>query len=188
MLPFGSITALAALAGSLALGTPAPSPAQTGPPSPSPTTPSPTESPTESPTGEAKVTVTPSTITTEGGRLVVEATCPDGTEDSMVTSDAFGRYLLKGTTKITVQTVQGLKAGAYKVELYCDGLEPTAQTTLTVVAATPRPTPSGPPQTGDGATQGGPGHGSLLLVTGLGLVGAGAVAGSVALRRRREGG
>ncbi|MBO2447946.1 hypothetical protein J4573_12650 [Actinomadura barringtoniae] len=189
-----SSAAAVALAGSLVLGIPAdPTPATPGtlppatPPASPPTTP-PTSPPTTPPTNPTKATVavSPASVTTESTPLSVTFTCPSGTDTAWVTSNAFGKMPAKGNNEVGVRTLSGLSPGRYSVKLLCDGTTISATTWLQVVGqgGTPGPTPSGPPQTGGGSTAQ---PDRALYLTGLGLLGLSAVAGTLAWRRRRGG-
>ncbi|TYB43917.1 hypothetical protein [Actinomadura chibensis] len=172
------------LAATLSLGSLDPSPTPTAT-SPSPTGPPPA----------ASVTVTPSSVDAGGASVTVGAICADGTGKAVAKSDAFTENgAFNGAAKITVKTSATAKPGKYTVSLLCDGTTVSASTTLLVNQVTPTtppvspaptgPVPSGPPQTGGGSTA----APSPLLFGGVVLIGAGAMAGAVALRRRREGG
>ncbi|GAA0265453.1 hypothetical protein GCM10009527_071960 [Actinomadura nitritigenes] len=164
--------------------TTAPTTPATTPGTPSPTTPEPT-----TPTPTARVAITPSTVPAGGAQVTVTAFCPQGTAKATVGSNAFGRHPLNGTGRLTVQTLAAARPDRYAVNLRCEGTTISAQTSLLITQASPAPTPSGPtpsgpPQTGGGATS----AANPLLTGGVALIGLGAVAGVLALRRRREGG
>ena len=92
-----------------------------------------------------------------------------------------GQGATSGDFTITVTLPRSIQPGTYTPSMDCsDGSSTTARLTVTSVA------PKGGAQTGDGTsstqTNGG------LSAVGLGLIGAGAVAGGFALRRRGPAG
>lgn len=163
-------------------------------PSPTPTT----SEPTPPATPAATVSIVPPSVGA-GAPVTVSAVCDGGTAKAVAKSDAFaGSGAFNGAAKLTVKTSAQAKPGKYAVDLLCDGTAVSASTSLLITQTTPtptptnptptspvpNPTPSGPPQTGGGsASASGP-----FLFGGVVLIGAGAVAGTLALRRRRENG
>jgi hypothetical protein len=126
------------------------------------------------------VEVTPNSVQA-GSRVSIRASC-DGNNDrqAQVTSDAFGRVMLRPDNGFLTGavTVPGNKApGDYPVNLDCSNGK-TASTMLTVLNMAQ---PSKGPATGGGGTAGGRGAGSLLLVGGLVVV---AVVAGVGARRK----
>lgn len=183
MLPLGTLAVAPVLATALSLSPfdPTPTPATSAPTPPTPPA--------------ASVSVTPSSVGTGGAPVTVAAVCADGTAKAIVKSDAFAESgAFNGSEKITVKTSAEAKPGKYAVGLLCDGTTVSASTSLVIVQGTVSPTPtgpvptgptpSGPPQTGGGSTSG-PGP---FVLGGMILIGAGTVAGTLALRRRRQNG
>ncbi|WP_262284612.1 hypothetical protein [Micromonospora sp. MA102] len=126
------------------------------------------------------VEVTPNSVQA-GSRVSIRASC-DGNNDrqAQVTSDAFGRVMLRPDNGFLTGavTIPGNKApGDYPVNLDCSNGK-TASTMLTVLNMAQ---PSKGPATGGGGTAGGRGAGSLLLVGGLVVV---AVVAGVGARRK----
>lgn len=169
---------------------PTPTPTTTAPTTPpATTTPTPTTPEPTTPTPTARVAISPATVPAGGAQVTVTAFCPQGTTKATVGSNAFGRHPLNGAARLNVQTLTTAKPDRYAVNLRCDGTTISAQTSLLITQAGPAPTPSGPtpsgpPQTGGGATS----SSNPLLTGGIALIGLGAVAGALALRRRRENG
>ncbi|WP_141576765.1 hypothetical protein [Actinomadura sp. WMMA1423] len=164
-------------------------------PSPTPTT----SEPTPPTTPAATVGVTPASVPAGGAPVTVSAVCAGGTAKAVVKSDAFAQSgAFAGAAKLTLKTSAEAKAGKYAVNLLCDGTAVSASTSLLITQATPgptptspaptspapNPTPSGPPQTGGGSTS----TSVPYLFGGVVLIGAGSVAGTLALRRRRQNG
>ncbi|MEV0004113.1 hypothetical protein AB0H28_17755 [Micromonospora sp. NPDC050980] len=127
------------------------------------------------------IEVTPNSVQA-GSRVNLRAGCDNNNDrQAQVTSDAFGRVVLRSNNGFLTGsvTVPGNKAaGDYPVNLDCAN-GATASTMLTVLNMSQ---PSKGPATGGGGTAGGGrGTGSLLLVGGLVAV---AVVAGVGARRR----
>ncbi|MET8908210.1 hypothetical protein [Micromonospora sp. NPDC004551] len=126
------------------------------------------------------VEVTPNSVQA-GSRVSIRASCDNNNDrQAQVTSDAFGRVMLRPDNGFLTGavTVPGNKApGDYPVNLDCSNGK-TASTMLTVLNMAQ---PSKGPATGGGGTAGGRGPGSLLLVGGLVAV---AVVAGVGARRK----
>ncbi|MFR9779437.1 hypothetical protein ACL02O_25695 [Micromonospora sp. MS34] len=125
------------------------------------------------------VEVTPNSAQA-GTRVSIRASCDNNDRQAQVTSDAFGRVMLRPDNGFLTGavTIPGNKApGDYPVDLKCSNGR-TASTTLTVLNMAQ---PSKGPATGGGGTAGGRGAGSLLLVGGLVAV---AVVAGVGARRK----
>ncbi|MEU1685741.1 hypothetical protein [Micromonospora sp. NPDC005707] len=126
------------------------------------------------------VEVTPNSVQA-GSRVSIRASCDDNNDrQAQVTSDAFGRVMLRPDNGFLTGavTIPGNKApGDYPVNLDCSNGK-TASTMLTVLNMAQ---PSKGPATGGGGTAGGRGPGSLLLVGGLVVV---AVVAGVGARRK----
>lgn len=126
------------------------------------------------------VEVTPNSVQA-GSRVSIRASCDDNNDrQAQVTSDAFGRVMLRPDNGFLTGavTIPGNKApGDYPVNLDCSNGK-TASTMLTVLNMAQ---PSKGPATGGGGTAGGRGAGSLLLVGGLVVV---AVVAGVGARRK----
>ncbi|MDO3702078.1 hypothetical protein Q3W71_10355 [Micromonospora sp. C28SCA-DRY-2] len=131
------------------------------------------------------VEVTPNSAQA-GTRVSIRAGCDNGNNrQAEVHSDAFGRVVLRPdngflTGQATIPANK--QPGDYPVDLRCQNGK-TATTTLTVLNMEQ---PSKGPATGGGATAGGRGTGSLLLVGGVAVV-AVVVAFGVFGNRRRTG-
>jgi hypothetical protein len=130
------------------------------------------------------VEVTPNSAQA-GTRVSIRASCDNNNNrQAQVTSDAFGRVMLRPDNGFLTGavTIPGNKApGDYPVNLDCSNGN-TASTTLTVLNMA---SPSKGPATGGGGTAGGRGAGSLLLVGGLVAV---AVVAGVSARRKTGSG
>ncbi|MFE9954045.1 hypothetical protein [Micromonospora sp. NPDC005299] len=125
------------------------------------------------------VEVTPNSVQA-GSRVSIRASCDNNDRQAQVTSDAFGRVMLRPDNGFLTGavTIPGNKApGDYPVNLDCSNGK-TASTMLTVLNMAQ---PSKGPATGGGGTAGGRGAGSLLLVGGLVAV---AVVAGVGARRK----
>ncbi|MFC4146880.1 hypothetical protein ACFO0M_11530 [Micromonospora mangrovi] len=129
------------------------------------------------------IEVTPNSVQA-GGRVNIRASCDSNNDrQAQVTSDAFGRVVLRPDNGFLTGavTVPNNKApGDYPVDLSCSN-GGSAQTMLTVLQMAQ---PSKGPATGGGGTAGGRGGGSLLLVGGLAVVAVAAGFGAVGTRRR----
>ncbi|MGY0004158.1 hypothetical protein [Micromonospora sp. I033] len=126
------------------------------------------------------VEVTPNSVQA-GSRVSIRASCDNNnTRQAQVTSDAFGRVVLRPDNGFLTGavTIPGNKApGDYPVNLDC----PNGQTASTMLTVLNMAQPSKGPATGGGGTAGGRGAGSLLLIGGLVAV---AVVAGVGARRR----
>ena len=126
----------------------------------------------------------PSTVPA-GDEVGLRASCDDNLKAATVTSSLFGTVTVNpqfGFLTATTRVPSSARPGDYRVDLRCpDGK--AASTTLHIVA---KIEPARGPATGGGGTA--PGRSApLLLGAGTVILGAGAVLGVLAVRRRRFG-
>ncbi len=146
---------------------------------------SPAAAATLNPPGNATGAASPTTAT-PGSQVSFAVSCASASASSAIFFGTtlglparipMGQGAASGDFTITVTLPSGIQPGGYNPSMDCsDGSSTTAHLTVTTVA------PKGGAQTGDGTTST-QSNGSLSAV-GLGLIGAGAVAGGFALRRR----
>ncbi len=135
--------------------------------------------------GNATAAASPSTATA-GSKVSFAVSCATtsassatlfGTTLGLPALIPMGSSAASGKFMITVTLPSGIRPGTYTPAIDCsDGSSTTARLTVVSVA------PKGGAQTGDGTTSTQTNGG--LSVVGLALIGAGAVAGGYALRRR----